>query len=583
MKKLIVFFACLALCLPFAFSSQEEEYYSHSYARLNYVKGDVYIQRANDLGYEEGVVNLPIVEGDKLGTRDGRAEIHFGHKNYLRINLNSQIDFVRLPREGDDLIDFHLLEGSVYLRVKLLQTEKGIEVHTPDASFYVLNEGLYRIEVSPDNETKLYVIEGEMEAAGEEGSIAVARGEYLMAQEGRFQLMNSNEGDYRGGESFSDWNRSREEFYGRSVYRNYLPNELYEYETELAYYGRWMYERPYGYVWVPNVHTSSWRPYYNGRWAWYPVIGWTWVSYEPWGWAVSHYGRWHWRGGMGWYWIPQHHWGPAWVHWYHGSDYIGWSPLSYWNRPGVILNNRFYGRYSTGHYPMNSWAVTVVRKNQLQARHISKAALGRNSVSRLGKMSLSAKQPGQRYVVNGDRALAGKAKGALNRSSARTVSKGFVSSRALKSSVGRSGTGSRSPSRALSRDGNVSRSSSSRAIKKPSSSTVSRSRSSSSSRSSANSSPARSSSSSKSRTVKRYQSPSSNRAASKSRSTSSSSRSTVTRAKSSTSSSARVSKARSSSSSSTKSSGSKATKSRSTTKTKKKSLGRPVHIPHSRL
>jgi len=62
MRKLLAFVFCLAFFSALVFSYQEEEYYGYSYARLNYVKGDVYIQRAEDLGYEEGSVNLPIVQ-----------------------------------------------------------------------------------------------------------------------------------------------------------------------------------------------------------------------------------------------------------------------------------------------------------------------------------------------------------------------------------------------------------------------------------------------------------------------------------------------------------------------------------------
>ena len=57
-------------------ASEDTEYYSYSYARLSYVNGDVFIQRAGDNGFEEGDVNLPVVKGDKIGTREGRAEIH---------------------------------------------------------------------------------------------------------------------------------------------------------------------------------------------------------------------------------------------------------------------------------------------------------------------------------------------------------------------------------------------------------------------------------------------------------------------------------------------------------------------------
>jgi hypothetical protein len=130
MRKIAMFALCLGFISAFVFSYQEEEYYAYSFARLNYVQGDVFIQRAEDQGYEEGTVNLPIVRGDKLGTRDGRAEIHFGKKNYLRIDHYAQIDFVRLPQRGDDVVSLHLLSGNIYLRVNSLDREKDFEVHS---------------------------------------------------------------------------------------------------------------------------------------------------------------------------------------------------------------------------------------------------------------------------------------------------------------------------------------------------------------------------------------------------------------------------------------------------------------------
>jgi hypothetical protein len=433
-KQAIVFIIlCLAYCVSFGFSTpQEEEYYGYSFARLNYVKGDVFIQRAEDMGYEEGTVNLPIVEGDKLGTEDGRAEIHFGRKNYLRIDRYTQVDFVKLPQNGDDFISLNLFSGNVYLRVNYLATEKEFELHSPDGSFYILEEGLYRFEVRDNQETALFVLEGSTEAAGEGGSEIVRTGERLVAANGFFTI--GPEYIYAENEdAFSEWNRGRDTFHNRSVTNRYLPTEMAEYESELDYYGRWVYERPYGYVWIPDVYQQSWRPYYHGRWVWYPICGWTWCSYEPWGWCVSHYGRWHWKIGLGWYWIPTGRWGPAWVHWYHGTNYIGWSPLSYYNRPVVIVNNRFYDRYYDRYYPAHSRAFTVIRKDQLSARQVSRVALSPSTVSRLGRVNLSSRQPSGRPAASRIGIKSSVASKALSRSNIRTVSKSYSSGQAVRS------------------------------------------------------------------------------------------------------------------------------------------------------
>lgn len=437
MRKVLAFIACFALFVSFASSSEQENSYSYSYARMSYVKGDVFIQRAEDLGYEEGVVNLPVVEGDKLGTREGRAEIHFGKRNYLRIDSFTQIDFINLPRRGYDQIKLHLLSGKIFLRVNFLEEEKNFEIHTPDASFYILEEGLYCFEVRENRETELLVYEGEVEAAGEEGSLLVSSERKLIASNGYF----SSDPVYfyaSFDDSFSRWNRGRDGLHDRAITRRYLPPELDEYEVELAYNGRWIHERPYGYVWVPYVYHTEWRPYYYGRWVWYPIIGWNWVSYDPWGWCVSHYGRWHWRLGLGWYWIPTRIWGPAWVHWHWGYNYIGWCPLSYYGYPAVIVNNIFYGRYHGRYYPANSRALTVVRKDQLQAPRISQVALSKIKLRGLGKISLSAKQPGVKPVIRRTNLQNNTAAKVLSRSNARSVRKGYVSGKTLSPSRSRS-------------------------------------------------------------------------------------------------------------------------------------------------
>jgi hypothetical protein len=92
--------------------------------------------------------------------------------------------------------------------------------------------------------------------------------------------------------------------------------------------GSWIEVADYGYCWQPNVAASNsdWRPYSDGYWA-YTDVGWTWVSYEDFGWATYHYGRWARLADQGWVWVPGYEWGPAWVSWRTGGDQVGWAPL----------------------------------------------------------------------------------------------------------------------------------------------------------------------------------------------------------------------------------------------------------------
>lgn len=430
MKKTLFFIVFSAFFVSSGFSQGQEDYSDYAFARLSYVKGDVYIKRAADLGYEEGVVNLLIIEGDKLGTREGRAEVHFGKRNYLRIDSDTQVDFVKLPQNGEGEVKLHLLSGKIYMRVNFLDGERSFEIHSPDASFYIIEQGLYRLEVREGKETELFVFEGKAEAAGEDSSLEVESEEKVALSNGYFL---SEPVLFYGSldDSFAQWNSSRDSLHQRLISRRYLPSELEDYEVELADSGRWVYEQPYGYVWTPYVSYNDWRPYYYGRWIWYPLSGWTWISYEPWGWCVHHYGRWHWRLGLGWYWIPHHLWSPAWVHWYWGYDYVGWCPLSYYGHPVVIINNNFYGHDYGRYYPSHSRALTVVRKDQLRSRTISQVALSQDKILRLGKISLSSKQPDYQPALKQLSAVDIKAAKVLSRSNLRSVSKSYGSGKNL--------------------------------------------------------------------------------------------------------------------------------------------------------
>ncbi len=372
--------------------------YYATFARLTYVQGDVQVERANRLGLEAGEVNLMLISGDRLLTEEGLAEVGFGRNNYLRIDRYSMAEVARLPETGYEDISIYLHYGRFYLRVSYLEREKEFSLHTPDASFYVLEEGLYRFEVDKFGRTQAAVFEGILEAAGETESVILNQGEFLLADRGRL----AGSGYFSQPEDeFEDWNRERDYRLSEITYQagSCLPEEIREYEPELSANGRWVYEHPYGYVWVPVVAQADWLPYYYGRWVWYPRLGWTWVSAEPWGWVVYHYGRWHWRPGLGWYWIPTVHWGPAWVHWYWDGEVVAWCPLSYWNRPVVIINNYFYDRYDDVFYPVRSRALVIVKREQLQAHHGVRLHL-RPEVFRVEKIRLQSRPPQIKPATN---------------------------------------------------------------------------------------------------------------------------------------------------------------------------------------
>ena len=396
MRRNSAFLLGLTIVLFFSAGLRGEEqakYTNESFARLSFVNGSVAIQRAPDAKPEEGVVNAPLEDGNAVTTAGGRAEIYFGKSNYVRLDNNSRLEIVTLPKKDANQVRLRVPKGSVYLSVFNLDKEKSIEVHTSDASFYVLGEGLYRIDVSENKKTEMLVFHGLIEAAGEEGSRLLKSEQSLEVSQGKFSSQPRRFFAVAE-DGFDRWNESRDSKVVAYIAKGNLPEELRDFEGELDEYGDWVYVRPYGWVWAPGNVDEDWRPYHNGSWV-DLSIGWSWVPYEPWGWAPFHYGRWGWGAGLGWYWIPTSIWGPAWVSWGWGYDYWAWAPMSWWGYPGAVYGGIYYDHW-TGYYPAHSRALTVVHKDQLRAKNISHSALSASSTKGLDKMNLTAQAPSVR-------------------------------------------------------------------------------------------------------------------------------------------------------------------------------------------
>jgi hypothetical protein len=108
------------------------------------------------------------------------------------------------------------------------------------------------------------------------------------------------------------------------------------------------------------------------------------------GYFTDHYGRWQWDNHYGWYWYPGYHWSPAWVYWFGDNDYYGWCPLSRWNRPVIVINNRWQRNhnYRRDGIPTHSRSTVIIKRHQVGAPNINKIAVNKTV---LKKTSFAAK------------------------------------------------------------------------------------------------------------------------------------------------------------------------------------------------
>jgi len=136
----------------------------------------------------------------------------------------------------------------------------------------------------------------------------------------------------------------------------------------LAPHGEWIQMPPYGWVWLPYNTGYDWRPFTNGYWVW-TECGWTWMSNEPFGWAVYHYGRWHFSPWHGWVWVPGTQWGPGWVAWRRGNGFVGWAPLPAGTSQASI--NVQFGNFSLEVNQIKNHAWSFMEERWMDQQNIS--------------------------------------------------------------------------------------------------------------------------------------------------------------------------------------------------------------------
>jgi len=263
--------------------------------RIDFVSGDVKLKReGNEI--EKARINVPLVEGDVLTTGpDGRVEIQFDARNFVRVGSNSVLTITTLRDEG---VALSLSQGTASIKLAKLDRDKQyFEIDAPKTTLAAETNGAYRLDVSADGRVRLTARDGGRARIYSETS------GFLLRDGRTAELITDGPGagDWEfstalAADAWDSWVDERDRDlaerlrYDTQYYDNYLWGA-----EDLDAYGSWSYTTDYGWIWRPNASAISydnWAPYRYGYWNYCPPYGWTWVGYEPWGWAPYHYGRW---------------------------------------------------------------------------------------------------------------------------------------------------------------------------------------------------------------------------------------------------------------------------------------------------
>ncbi len=336
--------------------------------RMSLVEGDVQIYAQDTREWVPASINMPLIEGDRIWVPErARAEIHIKGGTYLRLDANSSLSIIHVE---EDSAQFYITRGYLYVNDRRGGLNH-IQIDTPFSSVSIYDDAVIMVDVSEKGHTNVSVLKSYAYVESRSGKTRVPAGKTLRVGDDLYADLSP----IGSPDEWEKWNRQRDNrfiAYGESS--RYLPDELLEYSYDFDHNGRWVYARPYGYVWTPSIRiTAGWSPYRIGKWTWYSG-NYVWISYEPWGWVPYHYGRWAFITGIGWGWVPPSfgfvYWAPGYVAWVYTPSYVAWVPLA----PGEI----YYGR---GYYGPHSVNIININIEKTVIKHEYKNIRVKNSVT----------------------------------------------------------------------------------------------------------------------------------------------------------------------------------------------------------
>jgi hypothetical protein len=283
-------------------------------ARLSYLDGSVSFQAGGSGDWGNAAKNRPVTIGDKIWVdKDARAELQAGQAS-IHLGAMTALSFLNLDQ---NITQMRLAEGSLNFRVRELREGDTYEVDTPNIAFTVREAGAFRLDVNENGDgTIVTVIRGEGEVTAGGKSHLVRAGE-LAEFNGTDSDIDYHTDRAPQPDDFDRWASDRDRREENSVSARYVSRDTVGY-SDLDDNGTWSQEPNYGPVWYPNSVAVGWAPYSNGYWGYVGPWGWTWIGYEPWGFAPYHYGRWNHFGGR-WGWCP----GPIGYYPVYGPAFVG--------------------------------------------------------------------------------------------------------------------------------------------------------------------------------------------------------------------------------------------------------------------
>ncbi len=273
--------------------------------RLSETKGEVKLDRKTEHGFEAAFANFPIVQGGRLQTGMGLAEVEFEDNSTLRVTPNSLVEFpvLKTGADGARITTVRVLKGAVYVS---LQKNHGnnFALSFADKSLTLAPATHLLLDLSPPR-PRLGVMDGSVQVTDAARTTTVGKKKGLLFDPADQAAPTLVASDRVTGE-FDGWDEQSVDYHNRPVAKSFTGSSPYAYGlSDLSYYGNFASVGGCGTMWYPYLAGANFNPYGNGAWAYYPGVGYSFVSAYPWGWTPYHSGSWAFcPSNSGWGWQP---------------------------------------------------------------------------------------------------------------------------------------------------------------------------------------------------------------------------------------------------------------------------------------
>jgi hypothetical protein len=126
---------------------------------INAVTGQAAMHPKGETGWQQLTVTDDLETGDRVRTAsDGRVEILLNPGSYLRLGGDSEVE---LANNSLANLEVRLIKGTAIVEASgIEETQMMINISTPHARLAIDRQGLYRLNVVPDDATELIVRKG---------------------------------------------------------------------------------------------------------------------------------------------------------------------------------------------------------------------------------------------------------------------------------------------------------------------------------------------------------------------------------------------------------------------------------------